>query len=140
MTGRKETPNPGTGKSQSQVERQSSGEPGPGRIGRRFFLQAGGLSLAAAALSGCQKPVEKAIPYLIQPEEIVPGVANWYASTCGGCPASCGILARTREGRPVKLEGNDLDTRTGGGLCAVGQATVWSLYDSERLKGPVASG
>ena len=111
-----------------------------GALGRRSFLQAGGLSLAAAALSGCQKPFEKAIPYLIQPEEIVPGVANWYASTCGGCPASCGILARTREGRPVKLEGNDLDTRTGGGLCAVGQATVWSLYDSERLKGPVAGG
>ncbi|MCH7782703.1 4Fe-4S dicluster domain-containing protein [candidate division KSB1 bacterium] len=109
-------------------------------FGRRSFLKIGAYSVATAALTGCQRPVEKAIPYLNKPEEITPGIANWYASTCGACPSECGILVKTREGRPVKLEGNKLDIRSGGGLCAVGQASIWSLYDSERMNAPMING
>jgi molybdopterin-containing oxidoreductase family iron-sulfur binding subunit len=108
---------------------------------RRDFLAQMGFSLSAAALSACSRaPVQKAIPFLNKPEEITPGVASWYATTCGGCPASCSLLVKTRDGRPIKVEGNAESTLFGGGTCAVGQATVLSLYDGERLRGPLWRG
>src|SRR3974377_1657190 len=74
---------------------------------RRGFLKAAGFAFAGAALTGCSRaPVEKAMPYLIQPENTVAGRAQYYASTCGACPAGCGLLAKVRDGRPIKLEGN----------------------------------
>src|SRR4029077_9952583 len=105
---------------------------------RRDFLTLAGFSLAAAAISSCSRGREmKAIPFLNKPEELTPGVANWYATTCGGCSAGCSLLVKTRDGRPIKIEGNDLSPIFGGGTCAVGQATVLSLYDDARLKGPL---
>ena len=111
-------------------------------MGRRDFLSVLGASFAALGLPGCRfrAPQEKIIPYLDQPVEIVPGVANWYASTCAGCTTSCGILVKNREGRPIKIEGNPEHPLSRGGLCARGQATVLDLYDSERLKGPLIKG
>src|SRR6185295_17270164 len=60
--------------------------------------------------------------------------------TCGGCSAGCSLLVKTRDGRPIKIEGNDLSPIFGGGTCAVGQATVLSLYDDARLRGPLWKG
>jgi Fe-S-cluster-containing dehydrogenase component len=104
---------------------------------RRDFLTRIGFTLAASALASCSRaPVQKAIPFLNKPEEVTPGVASWYATTCGGCSASCALLVKTRDGRPIKIEGNAESQLFGGGTCAAGQATVLSLYDPDRLRGP----
>jgi MoCo/4Fe-4S cofactor protein with predicted Tat translocation signal len=104
---------------------------------RRDFLKLFGFGLTAAAITACvDKPVNKAIPYVVKPENVTPGVASWYATTCQGCSANCGLLVKSREGRPIKVEGNDLHGMSKGGTCAVGQATVLNLYDSERQKTP----
>ncbi len=105
---------------------------------RRDFLSILGASFAALGLSACdlRAPKETVVPYLQEVEGYVPGVANWFASTCSGCSAACGILAKTREGRPIKLEGNPEHPLSQGGLCARGQAVVLDLYDSVRFKGP----
>ncbi len=108
---------------------------------RRDFLKLLGFSMAGTALASCTRmPVQKAIPYLTKPEEVTPGVSNWYASTCQGCSASCSLLVKVRDGRPIKVEGNPQFPLTKGGLCAVGQASVLSLYDDERLKKPLLKG
>jgi len=108
---------------------------------RRDFLARLGFALAASALASCSRaPVQKAIPFLNKPEEVTPGVASWYATTCAGCAAACPLLVKTRDGRPIKIEGNTESTRFGGGTCAAGQATVLSLYDPNRLKGPLWHG
>jgi molybdopterin-containing oxidoreductase family iron-sulfur binding subunit len=77
------------------------------------------------------------IPYLVQPTDVMPGVANWFASTCHECPAGCGIRIKQREGRAIKLEGNPLDPVSRGGLCARGQAGLQGLYDPDRVKSPM---
>ncbi len=107
---------------------------------RRDFLKLVGFSVAAATLAACEAPVKKAIPYLNKPEDIEPGIANWYATTYteGGDYAS--ILVKTREGRPIKIEGNKLSSVSGGGTSARVQASVLSLYDTERLKGVLSAG
>ena len=108
---------------------------------RRDFLKALGFGVSAVAVAACNEaPVRKAIPYLVKPEEITPGVANYYASTCGGCTTGCSIVVRTREGRPIKVEGNDLSSLNQGGVCGVGHASVLSLYDSSKLKNPMLNG
>src|SRR3989338_7730556 len=103
---------------------------------RREFLKLMGAGAFLATAACTRKPVEKIIPYVNKPEEVIPGVANWYASTCDGCSAACGMLVKTREGRPIKLEGNPEHPMSRGGLCARGQASLLGLYDPDRLKGP----
>ncbi len=105
---------------------------------RRDFLKLIGAGAAFAAAGCARKPVEKILPYIKVPEEATPGKSLWYASTCGECPASCGILVKTRDGRPIKLEGMKEHPLNRGGLCARGQASLLNLYDPDRLKGPVA--
>ncbi|HMF94260.1 MAG TPA: 4Fe-4S dicluster domain-containing protein [Vicinamibacterales bacterium] len=113
----------------------------PPEPSRRDFLTLAGFGIAAAAASACSRgAVQKAIPMLSQPEELTPGVPNWYATTCGGCSAACTLLAKTRDGRPIKIEGNADSVVFGSGTCATGQATVLSLYDDARLKGPLWRG
>src|SRR5882757_3679299 len=107
---------------------------------RRDFLALMGFTVAAAGLAGCRAPVQNAVPFLVGSDQLVPGVSNWYATTCGGCPSACGLLVKQRDGRPIKIEGNDRSALFGGGSCATGQATVLSLYDEERLRGPVWKG
>ena len=110
-------------------------------LDRRSFLKAVGFSLGGAALSACGRgPAGEVISHLAQPEELVPGRASWYASTCAGCGAGCGTLVKSRDGRPLKLEGNPEHPLSRGGLCAVGQASVLGLYDDHRLKAPLAAG
>ncbi|MGV3509890.1 MAG: TAT-variant-translocated molybdopterin oxidoreductase, partial [Sphingobacteriaceae bacterium] len=100
---------------------------------RRDFLKAMGFGLGAVTLAACQPaPVHKSIPYLIKPEEITPGVANYYVSSYKGQ----GILVKTREGRPIKLEGNPACILGEGRLDAVTQASILDLYDVSKLKGP----
>lgn len=107
---------------------------------RRDFLKFLGFSVAAASLASCETPVTKSIPYLIRPEEITPGVADWYASTYFDGYDYCSVVVKTREGRPIKLEGNTLSSVTKGGVSARVQASVLSLYDSTRIKTPMMYG
>jgi len=105
-----------------------------GKTPRRDFLKAVGFGVGAVTLAACQKvPVHKSIPYLIKPEEVTPGVANYYTSSYDGHA----ILVKTREGRPIKIEGNPNDLLSKGGLSAQAQASVLDLYDVNRLKGPM---
>jgi molybdopterin-containing oxidoreductase family iron-sulfur binding subunit len=107
---------------------------------RRSFLSLMGFSLGAASLGACRAPVQNALPLPIGSEGLVPGVANHYATTCGGCASSCSLVVKQRDGRPIKIEGNAESALFGGGACATGQATVLSLYDDERLRGPLLEG
>jgi molybdopterin-containing oxidoreductase family iron-sulfur binding subunit len=108
-----------------------------GGLARRDFLTIMGASMAMSTLACARRPVHKIIPYVIKPEEITPGVSNAYATTCGECSTGCGVVAKTREGRPIKLEGNPDHPMNRGKLCARGQASLLSLYDPERLRAPV---
>ncbi len=103
---------------------------------RRDFLRLAGFALGAT-LTGCQRaPVQHALAYVNQPGDLIPGRSYSYASTCGGCSAGCGLLATTRDGRPIKLEGNPEHPLSRGGLCAAGQASLLGLYDGQRLEHP----
>jgi len=106
---------------------------------RRDFLKYVGFSTAAASLAACEGPVVKSIPYVVAPENIVPGVANYYATTIANGFDFASILIKTREGRPIKVENNSY-AKVGGGANARVQASVLSLYDSTRLQGPKANG
>lgn len=108
---------------------------------RRDFLKLFGFSVASAAVAAsCEQPVRKAIPYLIRPEEITPGVSNYYASTYFDGQEYCSILVKVRDGRPIKIEGNELSSITRGGTSARIQASVLSLYDDSRYKAPTIDG
>ncbi|MBT3763646.1 MAG: molybdopterin oxidoreductase, partial [Candidatus Marinimicrobia bacterium] len=104
---------------------------------RRSFLKTTGFSFAAFMVACSKTPVQKAIPFLIQPEEILPGKATWYASTSFACDAGCGVHVKNRDGRPIKLEGNPKHPMTQGGLCAQCQASLIELYDSKRIIDPI---
>lgn len=104
---------------------------------RRDFLKYVGFSTAAASLAACEGPVMKSIPYVVQPENIVPGVANYYATTMADGFDFAGVLVKTREGRPIKIEHNTI-AETGANARV--HASVLSLYDNKRLKRPVAKG
>ncbi|KIM09743.1 MAG: quinol:cytochrome C oxidoreductase [Sulfurovum sp. FS06-10] len=106
---------------------------------RRDFLKYVGFSTAAASLAACEGPVVKSIPYVVQPEEIIPGVADYYATTMADGFDFANILIKTREGRPIKVENNNLEGAKTGANARV-HASVLSLYDSLRLKQPKIGG
>src|ERR1700712_94121 len=119
------------------IEEVLSGSGLSAKTPRRDFLKALGFGVGAVTLAACQKvPVHKSIPYLIKPEEVTPGIANYYVSTYEGHA----ILVKTREGRPIKIEGNPNDLLSKGGLSGQAQASVLDLYDYNRLKNPVLNG
>lgn len=107
---------------------------------RRDFLKYLGFSVTAASLAACDTPVRKVIPYLIKPEEITPGIANYYASTYFDGNDFASILVKTREGRPIKIEANTNAASKQTGTTARVQASVLSLYDSQRLRGALGVG
>jgi molybdopterin-containing oxidoreductase family iron-sulfur binding subunit len=111
-----------------------------GSSSRRDFLKVMGFSLAAASLAACEAPVRKAIPYVNKPVDINPSIPNYYASTysTGGDYAS--IVVKTREGRPIKIDGNSLSPINKGKVNAIVEGSILSLYDKERLASPYIGG
>ena len=105
-------------------------------MNRRDFFKIVTASGAAAASGGCQQATETILPLVVPNDQIVPGVASWYATVCRECPAGCGVIARNREGRVVKLEGNPDHPINEGALCLRGQAALQGLYHPDRLSGP----
>ncbi len=108
------------------------------KFSRRKFLALLSASAAVAA-AGCSNYRDKGefIPYNKKPEEVTLGNPTYYASTCTGCASACGILIKTMEGRPIKVDGNPDHPVSKGKICSIAQASVMSLYDPERLKNPV---
>ena len=108
-------------------------------MSRRKFLAVLSASAALTA-TACTDYHDKGeiIPYNKRPEEVFPGVANYYASTCNGCNQACGILIKTREGKPIKIDGNPDHPINKGKICAKGQASILNLYDPERLRAPLS--
>ena len=102
---------------------------------RRDFLKYVGFSTAAATLAACEGPVHKSIPYVLQPEQIIPGVADYYATSVFDGFDFANLLVKTREGRPIKIDNN---TIAGAKFAANARihASILSLYDNMRLKAP----
>jgi anaerobic selenocysteine-containing dehydrogenase len=103
---------------------------------RRDFFKIVATTGAAAAAGGCQQATETILPLVVPNEQLVPGVAAWFATVCRECPAGCGVLARNRDGRVVKLEGNPDHPVNRGALCIRGQAGLQGLYHPDRFDGP----
>jgi MoCo/4Fe-4S cofactor protein with predicted Tat translocation signal len=108
--------------------------------GRRDFLKFLGFSVAAATIAACEAPVVKAVPYAVKPEDVTPGVANWYASSYYDGDTFASILVKTREGRPIHIKGNRDFGITKGGTNPRVVGSVLSLYDSQRLHNPQIEG
>jgi len=108
-----------------------------GEYDRKTFLKLmGASSLMMTANCIPQKP-EKIVPYVEKPDFMVPGLPNYYASACGGCNSGCGLLVKTKDGRPLKVEGNPSHPLNKGAVCASGQASVLNLYDPDRAQVPM---
>ncbi len=113
----------------------TSDEAGSVSTNRRDFLKYLGFGLGAATIAAsCEIPVRRAIPYVIKPDAIVPGISNYYASSYVSGGDYAAVLVKTREGRPIKIEGNTMSGVTRGGTSARAQAFVLSLYDTSRLQ------
>ena len=106
---------------------------------RRDFLKYAGFSTAAAAIVGCEGPVIKSVPYVVQPDRIIPGIANYYATTIADGFDFSSILVKTREGRPIFIKGNK-DANSMNCTNARINASVLSMYDIYRLQGPKVEG
>jgi len=111
-------------------------------VERREFMKVLGATFAAAGTSAAcgRLPVTHALPYVDKPDDVTVGKASEYATTCRGCAAGCGLLVKSREGRPIKVEGNPAHPWSKGGVCAIGQATVVDLYDGDRVRAPLVGG
>ncbi len=107
---------------------------------RRDFLKYLGFGITAASLAACETPVIKAIPYVVKPDNITPGLANWYATSFSDGNDYASILVKTREGRPIKIDGNKLSKVTNGGVSARVNSSLLSLYDGKRIKSPMING
>ena len=107
---------------------------------RRDFLKMMGFGITAATMASCEAPIKKAIPYVNKPVEIDPSIPNYYASSYVSGNDYCSVVVKTREGRPIKVEGNEFSKISGGGTSAQVEASVLSLYDKERLVNPLLNG
>ena len=107
---------------------------------RRDFLKFLGFSVAAATLAACDAPVIKAVPYVVKPEHITPGMPTWYASSYYDGSTFANILVKTREGRPIFIKGNKHLSTYSKSVNPRVVASVLSLYDGERLQKPIVNG
>lgn len=107
---------------------------------RRDFLKFLGFSVTAATIAACETPVIHAIPYVNKPENVTIGVPTYYASTYYDGTDYAGVLVKTREGRPILIKGNRKYGISAGSITPRVNASVLSLYDGSRLKGPVDNG
>ena len=108
---------------------------------RRDFLKTLGFTVSAASIAAsCSIPEKKSIPYISRPEELVPGMASYYASVFAQGGQYNSILVKNRDGRPIKIEGNPDSALSAGGTTALAQASVVSLYDSNRHQNPKKGG
>jgi len=101
---------------------------------RRSFLSLMGASLALAGLAGCRRPVEKIVPYVSQPEEIIPGVPNYYATSMPFGNSAYGLIVECHEGRPTKIEGNPAHPSTRGSADILILGSILGLYDPDRSR------
>ena len=99
----------------------------PANMKRRKFLSLMGASMALAGLTSCRRPVEKIIPYVTAPEEIIPGIPRYYATTMTLGTRACGIVVESHEGRPTKIEGNEKHPSSLGATNAMTQAAILGL-------------
>ena len=112
----------------------------PNQFSRRSFLTIMGASMALAGLAGCRRPVEKIVPYVKQDEQVIPGVAQYYASTMPFGNSAYGIIVESHEGRPTKIEGNLEHPSSLGKSNAFMQASILDLYDPDRTQLPLNNG
>ncbi len=111
-----------------------------GEPSRRDFLKMMGFGVAAVSLAACEAPVRKAIPYVNKPVDVDPGIPNYYATTYAMGNDVSSVVVKTREGRPIKIEGNELSKLNQGGTSTQMESSVLSLYDQERLQNPKIGG
>ncbi|HKZ06492.1 MAG TPA: molybdopterin-dependent oxidoreductase [Methylomirabilota bacterium] len=109
-------------------------------IDRRSFFRIVAASGAATAAAGCGQTAEKLYPYVSPPENIVPGVAAHFATVCRECPVGCGVVAKNRDGRVVKLEGNPDHPVNAGALCIAGHSALQGVYHPDRFRGAMVDG
>jgi len=110
-------------------------------LNRRDFLKVLGISGTASACSiDPVTPIENVLPYVVTPDQIIPGVATWFATQCTACPVGCGVLAKNREGRVVMLEGNPEHPTNRGSLCGKGTTDLQGTYSPDRFDGPMIAG
>ena len=107
---------------------------------RRSFFKIVATTGAAAAVGGCGQSAGQLIPYVVPPDNIVPGIPAYFSSVCRECPSGCGIIAKNRDGRVIKLEGNPDHPSNTGALCALGHAGLQALYHPDRFRGPLSGG
>ncbi len=106
-------------------------------MNRREFLQAAGLAGTSTVVGCSSETWRRLIPYLSPAEDVIPGEPEWYAATCRECPAGCGLLAKNRDGRIIKVEGNPSHPINAGRLCPRGQASLQGLYNPDRFHSPM---
>ncbi|NCG29195.1 MAG: TAT-variant-translocated molybdopterin oxidoreductase [Bacteroidetes bacterium] len=107
---------------------------------RRDFLKFMGFGITAATLAACETPVVKSLPYVVKPDEVMPGIANYYASTHFDGYDYASILVKTREGRPIHIEANKRSVVSGNGVSARVNSSILSLYNNRRFKTPLKEG
>jgi len=109
-------------------------------VSRKGFLRVMGASIALAGFAACRRPVQKILPYTKQPEDIIPGIPLYYATSMPFQGSLTGLVIENHEGRPTKIEGNDLHPSSGGNTNAYHQASILEMYDPDRSRGPLRKG
>ncbi len=107
---------------------------------RRSFFKVVATTGAAAAAGGCGPSAGQLIPYVVPPDNIIPGVPAYFASVCRECPSGCGLIAKNRDGRVIKLEGNPGHPSNTGALCVRAHAGLQGLYHPDRFQGALSGG
>ena len=118
----------------SQPEFMPGVDEAPGGASRRQFMQLMGASMALAGLSSCRRPVEKILPYTDKPEEVIPGIPMYYATSMPFRGTLLNLLVESHEGRPTKVEGNPEHPVSRGASGIFEQASILNLYDPDRSK------